>query len=138
MIISTFTVFFEDPFWIGIAEVHEENVYAALKITFGAEPRENELYDWVLTNWNRLRFSRAIQTESICEKKPNPKRMHRQIRKQLACDMPRCTKAQQALQQEYEQRKSERKMQSRLQKQEEKNKQFQLRCRKKKEKHKGH
>lgn len=45
------TVFFEKPFWIGIFErISEEKLFVG-KVTFGAEPKDYEIYDFVLKNY---------------------------------------------------------------------------------------
>ena len=41
------TVLFEQPFWIGILERSGEGRYEACKVTFGAEPRDAEVYDFL-------------------------------------------------------------------------------------------
>ncbi len=41
------TVFFEDPFWIGVFERTEGSRLSAAKVTFGAEPKDYEIYDFV-------------------------------------------------------------------------------------------
>ena len=46
------TVLFEQPFWIGILERSGERRYEACKITFGAEPRDAEVYDFLLRNYS--------------------------------------------------------------------------------------
>lgn len=37
-VLVTLTVFFEDPFWVGVVERIAEGSLSASKITFGAEP----------------------------------------------------------------------------------------------------
>ena len=37
-VIGRLTVFFEDPFWIGVFERIENGRLSAAKVTFGAEP----------------------------------------------------------------------------------------------------
>ena len=41
------TVFFEEPFWIGVFERISEGKLSVCKVTFGAEPKEYEIYDFV-------------------------------------------------------------------------------------------
>ena len=85
------------------------------KITFGAEPKDYEVYEFLLKNWHKLKFSPPIQAEVIAERKINPKRMQREINSQLQ-DKGIGTKAQQALKLQHEQCKLERKTKSREQK----------------------
>lgn len=133
---SSFTIMFEAPFWIGIYERFDEGQYEVCKITFGAEPKDYEVYEFLLKNWNNLKFSPPIKSEMAEEKKINPKRMQREINDQLQ-DRGMGTKAQQALKLQHEQNKLERKSKSREQKKLEKERQYALRSEKKKEKHRG-
>ena len=75
------TVLFEPPFWIGLCEREEDGQYAVCRIVFGAEPREQEVYAFVLANWHRLRFSPALAAETTAERHRNPKRVQREIRR---------------------------------------------------------
>ena len=44
-VLVTLTVFFEDPFWVGVVERIAEGSLSASKITFGAEPKDYEVWD---------------------------------------------------------------------------------------------
>ena len=133
---SSLTILFEDPFWIGLYERIDNGKYEICKITFGTEPKDCEVYDFLLNRWRGLNFSPPTAAESITERKINPKRMRRQINSQLEAKGIG-TKAQQALKLQQEQRKNERKASSRAQKGAEKERQFALRQEKKKAKHRG-
>lgn len=135
--VSKFTILFEDPFWIGIYERENNGHYEVCKITFGAEPKDYEVYGFMLKNWNRLKFSPSIEVAAVAEKSMNPKRMQRLIHKQIK-NVCIGTKAQQALKLQQEQGKLERKSRSREQREEEKQLQFEMRQEKRKEKHRGH
>lgn len=135
--VSKLTVFFEDPFWIGIYERECDGKYEVCKITFGAEPKDYEVYNFLLKNYGKLRFSPALDTSITDDKRINPKRMQREINKQLQ-NTGVGTKAQQALKLQHEQGKLERKVYSREQRNAEKQRQFALRQEKRKEKHRGH
>ena len=37
------TVFFEDPFWVGVFERFEDETLSVCKVTFGAEPKDCEI-----------------------------------------------------------------------------------------------
>ena len=133
---TSLTILFENPFWIGLYERIDNEKYEVCKITFGAEPKDYEVYDFLLYNWNKLRFSPPIRTDNVEERRINPKRMQREISGQLQ-DKGIGTKAQQALKLQHEQGKIERKIQSREQKEAEKERQYALRQEKKKAKHRG-
>ncbi|MBQ1411324.1 MAG: YjdF family protein [Oscillospiraceae bacterium] len=129
------TVYFDDPFWVGIFERIEDGKLSVCKVTFGAEPKDTELYAYILAHYAELVFSPAVET-NIRHAADNPKRRQRNARKQL--EHPGVgTKSQQTLQLQLEQNKQERNLRSRAQKQAEAERQFALRQQKKKEKHKG-
>ena len=132
---STLTVFFENPFWVGVYERVDGDRYEVCKITFGAEPKDYEIYDFVLKNYYRLKFGPAVATD-VKEAGRNPKRVQREVRKQIQ-NTGIGTKSQQALKLQKEQLKTERKTVSREQREAEKQRQFELKQQKKKEKHRG-
>lgn len=132
----TLTILFENPFWIGLFERVDDDKYEVCKITFGAKPKDYEVYDFLLKNWHKLKFSPPIQADEVEERKINPKRMQREINRRLE-NKELGTKAQRALQLQHEQTKIERKTKKREQKETEKERQFGLRQEKKKAKHRG-
>ena len=83
----------------------------------------------------RLRFSPAVATD-VKEAGCNPKRVQREVQKQVQ-NTGIGTKSQQALKLQWEQLKTERKAVSRKQRETEKQQRFELKQRKKKEKHRG-
>lgn len=131
------TVFFEEPFWIGLLERGGRGGYEVSKITFGAEPKDYEIYDFMLKNYGRLRFSPATVTKTIVEQHGNPKRMQRSINKQLL-HTGIGTKAQQALKLQQEQGKLTRKTRSREEREAAAERRFALHQSKLKAKHRGH
>ena len=133
---SKLTVFFDGIFWIGIYERIQDGKLEACKITFGAEPKDYEVYEFLLKNWNKLRFSPPVEAGGKKETKVNPKRRQRNIRKQLEAHGTG-TKSQQALSLQKEENKLARKEKGRRQKEEEKQRQFEIRQQKRKEKHRG-
>ena len=133
---SSVTILFENPFWIGLFERIDGDKYEVCKITFGAEPKDYEVYDFLLKNWHKLKFSPPVKTDKTIERKINPKRMQREINSQLE-NRGIGTKARQALKLQQEQGKLERKVKSREQKEAEKEQKFALQQEKKKAKHRG-
>ena len=134
-VLGKLTVFFEAPFWVGVFERVSDGKLAVCKVTFGAEPKDYEVYDFVLKNYNQLRFSPAVATD-VKEAGRNPKRVQREVRKQIQ-NIGIGTKSQQALKLQQEQLKTERKIMSREQREAEKQRQFEMKRKKRKEKHKG-
>ena len=129
------TVYFEEPFWVGVFERIENGKLSAAKVTFGAEPKDYEVFAYILKHYYDLRFSPAVATV-VKESRQKPKRMQRDIKKSLA-KTGIGTKSQQALKLQQEQNKQKRKVKSREQKLAETERLFELRQQKKKEKHRG-
>lgn len=129
------TVFFEEPFWVGVFECVSDGKLSVCKITFGAEPKDYEIYDFILKNYYRLRFSSTVATD-VKEASRNPKRVQREVRKQVQ-NTGIGTKSQQALKLLQEQLKIERKTVSREEREAKKQRQFELKQQKRKEKHRG-
>lgn len=136
-VVSRLTVLFEQPFWIGLYEREADGQYEACKITFGAEPKDGEVYDFILRNWHRLRFSPPVEAAAAAARPVNPKRMQRLIHRQMQ-NTGIGTKAQQALQLQLEQGKQDRTERSKQRRELEKDRQFELRQQKRKERHRGH
>lgn len=132
-----FTILFQNPFWVGIYERWENNHYKASRIVFGPEPKDYMVYEFLSSQWKNFRFTPALQENPLTEKRINPKRMQREIKKQCA-QSNIGTKAQQAFQLYQEQYKMEKKSHKRCQKEFEKERKFQIHLQKKKEKQKGH
>lgn len=129
------TVFFEEPFWVGVFERIENGKLSACKVTFGAEPRDYEVWEFVLKNYTRLKFSPSVDVV-VKKEASNPKRALREARKQSA-NAGIGTKSQQALQLQREENKLERKSISKEQREAEKQRQFELKQQERKEKHRG-
>ncbi len=133
--VGKLSVFYDEPFWVGVFERIEDGKLSVAKVTFGAEPKDYEVYDFVLKHYYNLQFSPAVEV-AVAEKHINPKRMQREIKKQMS-NTGIGTKSQQALKLQHEQYKTERKKKNREQKQAEEQRLFELRQQKKKEKHRG-
>lgn len=130
------TIFFEEPFWVGIFERLSDGEFSVCKITFGAEPKDGEVWNFLLKHYDELRFSPAIEiTVKITAN--NPKRKKRNVRKQLQ-PLGVGTKSQQALQLQREKTKTERKQINKEQREAEKQRHFELRKQKRKAKRRGH
>lgn len=129
------TVFFDDPFWVGIFERVTDGKLEVCKITFGSEPKDYEVYDYLLQYWNNLRFSPPVNADTKLVVKINPKRMQRVIKKLETHRIG--TKSQQALKLQQVANKTSRKEKSRKRKEDEKQRQFALRRQRRKEKHRG-
>lgn len=129
------TVFFENPFWVGVFERIENGGLRAAKVTFGARPKDSEIYEFVLKNYSKLSFS--PQVEGLVVKKAlNPKRIRRDAGRLVRCSGTG-TKSQQALAAQREWNKLEKAETRRENKRLKSETAFAQKQLKKKEKHKG-
>ncbi|UWG98983.1 YjdF family protein [Dehalobacter sp. DCM] len=131
------TVFFEEPFWVGVFEKNEMDYLFVCRVVFGAEPKDYEIYDLVLKDYCNLKFSSSFAANNGRERRSNPKRLQREVKKEVK-SIGIGTKAQLAMKLQQEMNKVERRSKSREEKDHQKEEQFALRQQKKKEKHKGH
>lgn len=132
----TLTVLFDAPFWVGVFERVENGRLTVAKVTFGAEPKDYEVQDFVLRHFYDLKFSPAVAAEEH-RTSDNPKRRQRAARKQMQ-ETGIGTKSQQALQLQLEAAKTERKQAGREQREAERQRQFDLKQQKRKERRRGH
>ena len=133
---ADFTVFFEDPFWVGIIERKFDNKLEVCRIVFYKEPTEKELQNFILNNYVNLKFSPSISIDSK-QKQLNPKRKIRDARKQMG-QVKIETKSQEAIKKQFEQSKIEKKNKHKMFRDLEKEKQYEMIKIKRKEKHRGH
>ena len=130
------TVYFEEPFWVGVFERIEDGKLSVAKVTFGAEPKDYEVQEYIQKYYFSLKFSPAVDTV-VKDIKRNPKRMQREAKKQMQ-ETGIGTKSQQALKLQQEQNNQERKVRSREKKEADELRMFELKQQKKREKHRGH
>ena len=130
------TVFFEDPFWVGVFERIDDGKLSVCKVTFGAEPKDYDVWEFILQNYDRMVFSPAVETETK-QTADNSKRRLRNVRKQTERSGIG-TKSQQALQMQREEMKKEHRQISREQRDAEAQRRFEMKQLKKKEKRRGH
>lgn len=106
---TTFTLYHDGQFWVGVLERHHDGHVRAVKVTFGAEPSDAELYEWLQEHGNQL-FERLDHAAPVMAgsrgtrpRTVNPKRAIREAAK--ASRAPRAsTAAQEALKADQEQR----------------------------------
>ena len=133
------TVYFEDPFWVGLFEREDGDEYQVCKFPFGGEPKDYEVYDFLMRNWSRLVFSPKLSGEALQPPhRRNPRRERRKAKKDISGSAPVGTKAQEALKLQREENKTVRQAQTRQERELEQERKFQLRQEKRKAKRKGH
>ncbi len=129
------TVYFEDGFWHGLFEQECEGTYQVCRVTFGQEPKEDEILKLLQTQFVQLSFSPEATVKQHVKIK-NPKRLQRAVKKQVKQKVS--SKSQELLQLQHEEQKKHSKQQSSLQKQLLKQEKFERKQQKRREKHKGH
>ncbi|HET9957145.1 MAG TPA: YjdF family protein [Polyangiaceae bacterium] len=133
-----FSVFFENPFWVGVFERVDERGYSVSRVVFGSDPRDREVWELLLANLRQVRFSDPIpEPPKSMEVQKNPKRVQREAREALE-RAPLSTKAQDALRLALEQKKKVKKEQSKAAREAERDRLFTLKQEKRKEKKRGH
>lgn len=137
IITAKLTVLFEDPFWIGVFEIEHKSKLTVCKTTFGAEPSDSQIFEFINKSYNKLVFSPPLDTNKASKKHINPKRMQREIHNATIVSQVG-TKAQNAIKLWQEQYKSEHKTNIKKLRDEQKERLFKIHIEKKKQKHKGH
>lgn len=129
------TVFFDNPFWVGVFECVEKNKLSICRVVFGAEPKDYEVYDFILKNYKNLKFGSSLEVK-VKKIKNNPKRLQREVKKQSK-QVGIGTKSQLALQKQREEMKLERKKESKQIRELENRRKLELKQAKRKQKHRG-
>src|SRR6266496_61485 len=80
------TIYFESPYWNGLLEEKRGGLLYVGRHIFGAEPSDAEVYAFVLHDMTALqaRMTVGIAIESAETRPVNPKRMAREVRRELA------------------------------------------------------
>ena len=124
------TVYFENPFWVGVFERISNGKLSVCKVTFGAEPKDYKVWEFILKHYYELKFSSAIENV-VKQTADNPKRRQCNARKKLH-NFGIGTKSQQVLQMQHEERKVECKQIGKEQRETEKQRLFNLKQQKRK------
>ena len=131
----TLVVFFEDPFYVGLIERICEGQLTAGRRVFGAEPRDAEVFAFVLEEYDRMKFSPAVEAP-YRERAVSPKRAKRDADRRLAGEGIG-TRSQRALSAGREAMKAERTERRHEAREAQRERRFELRQQKRKEKKRG-
>ena len=77
---GTFTVIFENPFWIGVFENECGKNYEVARVIFGVEPTDAQLYEFILKNFFSLSFRKSTSQNTLTQKEIGYKIMQRKIK----------------------------------------------------------
>ena len=114
------TVFFEDPFWVGVFEQSLDGQMQVAKVTFGTEPSDQMVLHWILRQFHLLVFSPAVAIKA----RPKAVRFKRRMRL--------------AISKQHEARKNQQTALARQEHLRKAAKKYALKQQKRKEKHRGH
>src|SRR5688500_6959688 len=77
---GTFRVFFEDPFWVGVAVRDTGDALHIARIIFGSEPTGAQVLEFALLEYRRLEFVPAgLDDDLKAPSRRNPKRVQREV-----------------------------------------------------------
>ncbi|WP_341285576.1 YjdF family protein [Priestia megaterium] len=133
------TIYHDGQFWVGIIEIVEDGKLRAFRYVFGAEPKDTEILDFIyyrLLDIINQSVHSGLDVKRKSDKKINPKRLQRQVAKQIN-KVGISTKAQEAMKQEYEEKKKSKKKRAKQYREELKQKKYLMKKQKAKAKHKG-
>ena len=132
----TLTVFFDGQFWVGIFERIDSGKLTVARVVFGAEPKDQQIHEYVLLNYFKLCFSPPVEGVKVQTIASNPKRRQRQIAQSNEKGIG--TKSQQAMKLLQEAGKAVRRERTKEQREAEEQHKYDLHVEKKKAKHRGH
>lgn len=112
---SRLTVFFEEPFWVGVFEQETDGVMRAARVVFGAQPTDAEVFEFVLRHADRLRYGPPVEGR-LSRETANPKKRRREAARETG-QRGIGTRSQQALQLAREQSRLEKRESSRARRQ---------------------
>lgn len=133
------TIYFNGQFYVGLVETISKNTLKAYLHVFGKEPNDQEVLKFIHADLLSLlanHQSDGVPINKSPIKKLNPKRLQRQISKELA-QTSISTKAQEAFKKEFEHQKKLKKAKNKEMKEIHKQFKRDLKIEKAKKKHKG-
>ncbi|MBW5470813.1 DUF2992 family protein [Brevibacillus formosus] len=132
------TVYYDGQFWVGVVEENDNGRLKAGRHLFGSEPKDNEILEFIQKNLHEVtnKLSQEVDIKTSCDRRVNPKRLARQVARELSMKGI-SSYAQEALKLEYEKRKKEKKVYTRQQRDEMKERKRELKLQKAKAKHRG-
>ncbi|MDI3411328.1 YjdF family protein [Bacillus sonorensis] len=133
------TIYYDGQFWIGIIEIVQEGNVKAFRHLFGREPKDVEILNFV--HHQLLQVISQTEQEGIgikaeAKKKINPKRLQRQVAKEMK-STKRVNKGATGNQTRAGSKKAMNKRLNKEQREKEKEQKYRLRKQKAKEKHRG-
>jgi len=136
-ITSVFTVFFEDPFWVGILEENYNGVNYMGKHIFGAEPSNPELLQFYIYKFGRIKKMKISESDDIGTKELKYKKSIYKSKK-IQNNIGVGTKSQNSFKAAFEETMSIEKKERRIEELASKEEKYKKKQQKKLEKKRGH
>ena len=138
MIEGSFTVTFEYPYWVGLAERHDERGYAVAKIIYGAEPSNEIVLHSLLFDYRALAFSEPTPEPRVKAHEVGYKRQQKELKRLMENEQGVHETARHALAEERERKAEERRRLDKVEREAEEARKRRLHTEKSKEKKRGH
>ena len=133
---SVFTIFFEDPFWIGILEENYDGINYMGRHIFGAEPSNSELLQFYIYEFENINKLKISETDIETKKMKFKKSLNKSKRTQNKIGVG--TKSQNLFKMAFEETMGIKKKESKMEKLINKEEKYKKKLEKKSEKKKGH
>ncbi|MEH7109085.1 MULTISPECIES: YjdF family protein [Bacillaceae] len=133
------TIFYDGQYFVGVVEMVSAERLKAYRFVFGAEPSDQEVWEFVdkrLLSLMEQHEQKGIKCDKAAQKRMNPKRLQRKVAKETR-QIGVSTKAQEAIKEEYAERKKEKQQKHKLLRLEQVQYKRELKRQKAKQKHKG-
>ncbi|MBS4175599.1 YjdF family protein [Bacillus sp. FJAT-49736] len=133
------TIYYDGQFWVGVIEIQEKRRLKVYRYVFGSEPKDVDVLEFVNCRLLAILHNgmqRGVETGKKQRKAINPKRLQRKVAKELK-QKGISTKAQEAIKEEIEQRKVQAKKLRKQRNDACKQKKWEQKQQKAKQKHKG-
>jgi hypothetical protein len=138
---STFTLFHDGRFWVGVLELDDGRWVHTARHVFGPEPTDPELLAFALDGYvglaERADASVAVPADDRPARRPNPKRVAREAARQQAEPRP-STRAQEALAHTFEAAKRDRRADTRARRREQAEQRYRMARARARARHRGH
>jgi hypothetical protein len=133
---SVFTIFFEEPFWVGILEENYNGINYMGKHIFGAEPSNSELLQFYIYEFEKINRLKISETNMEIKKVSFKKSLNKS--KKIQNKIGVGTKSQNLFQKTFEETMEINKKEKRVEKIMDEEEKYKKKQEKKLEKRKGH
>lgn len=135
---SLFTVYFDDPYWVGIIELTVDDTYSVARIVFGSEPTDAQILEYLAKNYPKnVHFSKGLEIHNQKHKDHIKPKCRQREAANLLARKGSSTKSQETIQRSYEDYKQAKQQEKRQLKDESAALKYLQKTEKKKQKKRG-